>query len=69
MEFTICLAQVNIAIKSIYDEVYNLCKDYLTDSAPDFTVETSAEDIEFEREKAKKEAAFEGRIYTNFKDS
>ena len=69
MEFKICLAQVNIKIISLFDEVYNLCKDYLTDAAPDFTVEISCEDITFEREKSRREAQFERRPYIEFKDS
>ena len=69
MEFTICLAQVNIKIKSIYGEVFNLCKDYITENSPDFTVEISPEDIEFEREKSKREAKFEKRRYFDFDNS
>ena len=69
MEFKICLAQVNIKIISLFDEVYNLCKDYLTDAAPDFTVEIFCEDITFEREKSRREAQFERRPYIEFKDS
>ena len=68
MEFTVCLAQMNIKIISIHDEVFNLCKDYLSDAPPHFTVKINAADIEFEREKSKREAAYEKRPYYDFKD-
>lgn len=69
MEFTIKLAEVNIKINSIYDEVFALCKDYLTDQTPDFCVAINKSDIDFEREKAKREAQYEHRPYTDFEDS
>ena len=69
MKFTINLAKVNIEINSIYDEVYTLCKDYLCDNTPDFKVEIIPEDIAFEREKSKREAAAEHIPYIDFKDS
>lgn len=69
MKFTINLAKVNIEINSIYDEVYTLCKDYLCDNTPDFAVEIMPEDIAFEREKSKREAAAEHIPYVDFKDS
>ncbi|MBO4433395.1 MAG: hypothetical protein J5852_07690 [Clostridia bacterium] len=69
MKFTINLAKVNIEITSIYEEVYTQCTDYLCDNAPDFKVEITPEDITFEREKSKREAAAEHIPYIDFKDS
>ena len=69
MEFTIKIADVNIKINSIYDETYNLCKDYITDGAPDFCVTATEDDITAEREKSKREAAFEHRKYFEFSPS
>ncbi len=69
MEFTVKLAEVNIKINSIYDEVFTLCKDYLCDSKADFCVAISENDIAFEREKSKREAEYEGIPYTDFRDS
>lgn len=69
MKFTIKMADINIAINSIYDEVFKLCADYISDEKADFCVEITAEDIAFEREKAKNEASFEKRQYTDFSDA
>ena len=52
----ITLAGRCVEINSLYDEVYNLCSEYLTnDGSPDFTVAVSPEDIEFERMKSIRE--------------
>ena len=69
MIFTVKLADVNIKITSLYDEVFTLCKDYLSVEDADFCVTISESDIVFEREKAKKEAAYEGIPYTDYTDS
>ena len=66
MDFTISLAGVNIEIHSLYGAVYELCRDYLTDHRPDFTISIAPADIEFEREKSVLEAAREGKPYGNF---
>ena len=61
-EFRISLAGQTVAIRSIYDEVYHLCRDYLSD-VPEaaFHVETAPEDIALERDKSLREAAMEGK--------
>ena len=72
MEFTIRLAGVNIEVKSLYDEVYSLCRDYLVDSAdatPDFSVKVLPEDIVYERDKNRQEAEIEGIAPINYADS
>ena len=68
MNFTISLAGVNIEIRSIHAAVYDLCRDYLTDRSPDFSVATTPEDIAFERKKSNEEAAHEGRPAVDFPD-
>lgn len=60
MEFKVCLASKNILINSLFDEVYFLCRDYLTDSAYDFSIAITPEDIEFERIKIIQESETEG---------
>lgn len=60
MEFTVRLADTNILVRSLYDEVYNLCADYLTDDAPDMYVATTPEDIEYEQVVNVREAQIEG---------
>ena len=69
MEFTVKLAEVNIGISSIYDEVFTLCKDYLSDEKADFSVYVTEGDIAYEREKSEQEAVYEGIPYNDFKDS
>ena len=68
MDFQIRLANINIAVNSIYDEVFRLCRDYLTDGAPDFCISTSPADIEFERVKSIREAETEGIAPVDYPD-
>lgn len=60
MEFKIRLAEINIAVNSIHEEVYRLCRDYLTDGTPDFSVSPASADIAAERVKNIREAETEG---------
>ena len=46
------LADTNIEVSSLYNDVHTLMRGYLTDSVPDFDIGTSDEDIVFEREKS-----------------
>jgi len=69
MDFTVRIANVNIGVASLFDEVFVLCKDYLTDGKPDFVVRTKREDVDFEREKARREAEFEHKPVFDFSDS
>ena len=59
-EFQITLAGQPVGIRSLYDEVFLLCRDYLS-NAPDasFHVEIHPEDIDFERQKSLREASLE----------
>lgn len=61
-EFQISLAGQAIGIRSLHDEVFHLCRDYLSD-APEvsFRIETEPEDLRFEQEKSLREAALEGK--------
>ena len=69
MDFTISLAGKNIGIKSLYDEVYNLCREYLSDKEPDMTVTVCPEDIAYERLKNEREAKVEGIPAADYSDS
>jgi hypothetical protein len=63
MEFKIGLAGRIINIRSIYQDVYDMCRDYLVDSGdPDISVDVLPADIEFEREKSFREAVYEGIV-------
>ena len=59
-EFTIALAGKNIGISSRFPILQRYCRRYLTDATPDFYVNVSDADIEFEREKSAREDLLEG---------
>lgn len=64
------LAGLNIEISSINEGVHRLCSDYLSDASDiDFSIETSQEDIDFEREKSAREDAHEGVPVRNHSDN
>lgn len=69
-EFQITLADQAIGIRSLYDEVFRLCRDYLSNQPEvSFRIETRPEDIAFEREKSLREAALEGKPALLYPDS
>lgn len=68
MDFKISLAGVTIGVRSVYDDVYRLCADYLTDGKAAFTVDVKQPDIDFEREKSIREAYYEHRQPEFFPD-
>ena len=59
MDFTVRIADKNIAVTSIYDQVKVLCRDYLTEQAADFSVTVSPEDIAREHKQNRREAEIE----------
>ena len=69
MDFTIKLAGKNILVSSLFDEVYSLCRDYLTDSTPDIKISIVPEDIEYERFKSVQESKIEGIPIVDYSDS
>ena len=58
-----------IEICSLYGEVHDYCTEYRTDERSDFTVTTSQQDIDFERERSARTAEAEGREPYNSSDS
>ncbi len=69
MEFTICLAGINVAITSLFDEAYDFCRDYLTDAPADMSVSVTAEDIFHERIVNIRETQIEGISAVDYPDS
>ena len=57
MTGTYCLADLNIAVHSVYALVHQACSAYVSSGLPDFTVCTTAADIALEREKVDGEAS------------
>lgn len=63
MKFTVEIAETVIEIESFFDDVYNLCKDYVSLKEPSFTVVISRQDIENERNKSDETNKAEGKDY------
>ena len=69
MEFTVCLAGINVAVNSLFDEVYDYCRDYLTDEPADMNVTVTPEDILYEKKHNIYEAQIEGIQAVDYPDS
>ena len=69
MEFTVCLAGINVAVTSLFDEVYDFCRDYLTDAPADMNVSVTAQDINYEKIVNIREAQIEGIPVVDYPDS
>ena len=69
MEFTVCLVGKNISVTSLYDEVYELCSDYLTDASADMNVKVTPEDIAYEKIVNIRESQIEGIPVVDYPDS
>ena len=68
-KFLIKLADIVIEINSIYDDVLDLCKDYIVkDENPVFSIFTNMDDITFERDKSISEAIYEGIPVINYEN-
>lgn len=69
MTNTYRIAELNICVTSLHDEVHSLCADYLdTGTAPDLIVHTTQADIAFEREKSAQEDEKAGIPIRQFSD-
>lgn len=55
-------------IHSVYEDVHRYCADYLTDEAPDFSVNITQADIGYEREKSAREDIARGVRPRSFSD-
>ena len=69
MVFTVCLAGINIAVTSLYDEVYYICRDYLTDDTADINVAIIPDDIDYEKKSSIRESQIEGIPVYNYSES
>ena len=65
---TVKIADRCFALDTVNGGFEELYKDYLYDGDPEFVIKTTQEDIEFEREKSKREREFEGLKPFDFKD-
>lgn len=62
-------ADIPVEIKSVYEEVHKLCRDYISDENPCFSIETNQTDIDFERKKSESNDKKDGLNIRNFTDS
>ena len=70
MNFTITLAGHTIRIESLYDEIYRMCRDYLSrGTEPELTVSIRPADIEAEQERSAKQDLREGRQLAVYPDA
>ena len=64
------IAERNIQVSSLYDEVHSLCANYISDAeCTDFSVTATRDDIESEREKSAREDAYENIPVRRFSDA
>ena len=62
------IADKLIEVISLYPDVHEYCKDYAAEGVPDFSVEITQGDIDYEREKTAKEYAYEGKRAPNYSE-
>ena len=67
-EFTIKVAGVPVGVTAMFASTRDYCRAYFSDESPAFSVATTAEDLEFEQQKAREEAVLEGLRFRNFPD-
>lgn len=63
------IADRNVEIHSIYENVHDYCKEYITEEAPDFSVTMTPEDIAYEKQKTESEFQYEGRPAPQYSDA
>lgn len=52
VNFKISIAEITVEISALYEATKNFCREYLTDSSPQFEVEITEDDIKFELERS-----------------
>ena len=62
------IAERNVEIRSLHREVHILCRDYRSEETPDFIVEISQKDIDFERERSLAEDTAAGNPVRKYSD-
>lgn len=67
-EFNISLAGINIAVSALHDSTKEFCRDYITDSVPDFCVSVCRADIDAERVRSAAQDERDGIPVRDFSD-
>lgn len=65
IDFRISIAEITVEISALFASTKEFCKDYLTLASPDFSIEITAEDIEFERNRSKSTHANSGDDFSD----
>ena len=66
--FKIRLADKVIAVSALHGYIADYCRGYISDDTPDFAVQITQSDIDYEREKSRREDIKEGIPIRNFSD-
>ena len=66
--FAMKIAGVVIGVQPLFESTREYCKAYLTDTAPDFTVQINREDLPAEQKKLEEEAIEQGLKIRKFKE-
>ena len=69
MIFKIKIVDYVFEVNAIYESTKIFCKDYLSDEEVDYQISIGQDDIDFEREKDRKERIIEKREMVSFNDS
>ena len=69
MKNTYRIAEKNIEIDSMYEDVHRMCEAYLTCNAPEIFVKTGCDEIEFERKKSTRNDELNGISAVDYRDS
>ncbi len=67
-DFKIKLADKIIEISSVHKYIQEYCREYISTDAPDFSIQITQEDIDFEREKSRQEDIKENIQIRSFSD-
>ena len=67
--FTIAIAGISVGITAVHESTRDYCQDYLTQNAPDFSVEITQADIDRERRLSADEDILEGHAVRNHTDA
>lgn len=68
IDFRVQIAGRVVAVRAMFENTRTFCENYLCSLEPDFTVETTVEDISFERDKSVREDRAEGKPPRMFSD-
>ena len=66
VNFRINIAFVTVEITALFETTLNFCKNFICQNTPDFSVEISMDDIDYERKRSYEADIREGRPHVNF---